>query len=67
MRFIFHKMPWKVYSFQALQDLEHSISRYGQLIVYLMAIGAFSYLYVTLQKMMIIYLDGIALAQPNVY
>ena len=67
MRFIFHKMPWKVYFFQVMQDLEVSISRCGELIVYLMAIGAFSYLYVTLQRMMIVYLDGLALNQPYTY
>jgi hypothetical protein len=50
-----------------LNRLEYSLIRYGQLIVYLLAIGALGYCYISLQGMFADYLDGLALREPLNY
>ncbi|MDH4091278.1 MAG: hypothetical protein OEV74_04260 [Cyclobacteriaceae bacterium] len=69
MRSIFLLMSQKLHFSEALtlNRLEYSLIRYGQLIVYLLAIGALGYCYISLQGMFADYLDGLALREPPNY
>jgi uncharacterized membrane protein len=63
MSYIASKMSQKLHISGTLNRSEYSLARYGQIVIYLFAIGVISYLYISIQKIIINYLDSLALGQ----
>jgi len=63
MSSISSKMSQKLHISGALNRSEYSFMRYGQIVIYLFAICVISYLYIAMQKIIINYVDNLALGQ----
>jgi hypothetical protein len=66
MSSISSKMSQKLHLSETINRPEYSFMRYGQILIYLFALGVISYLYISVQKIIINYLDTLAVGQiPN--
>ena len=60
------KMSQKLHISGLANGSEHSVMRYGQIVIYLAVIGVISFLYIFAQKILLNYIDNLALGQlPN--
>lgn len=66
MRSLFIKKSQRL-SFPEINHTQKLLNHYGQMIIYLLAIGFISYFYISIQNMVMNYIDGLALGQlPDV-
>jgi len=63
MSYVSSKMSQKLNISGAIGRAEYSFMRYGQIAIYLFAITAISFLYISIQKIIINYIDKLALGQ----